>query len=227
MFYDDEVLPIKEPADIFTLATRDAGNMAKLKNRDGFGEKSVTKLFAAIEERREIGFGRCLFALGIRHVGEAASNLIAQHYGNWTDFLSAMDAAQDHAGEAYADLLAIDGVGDVMAAALVRAFAAGNERDGIDRLVEHLTIKDAERPKTEGSPVAGKTVVFTGSLEKFSRAEAKAKAESLGAKVSGSVSPKTHLVVAGPGAGSKEKKAQELGITLLDEDGWLALIEGH
>lgn len=227
MFYEDAVLPIKEPTDIFTLATRDAGNMAKLKNRDGFGDKSVTKLFAAIEDRRTIGFGRFLFALGIRHVGEAASNLIAQHYGNWSDFLSAMDAAQDPTGEAYGDLLAIDGVGEVMAAALVRAFAAGNESDGIDRLVAHLTIKDAERPKTEGSPVAGKTVVFTGSLEKFSRAEAKAKAESLGAKVSGSVSAKTHLVVAGPGAGSKEKKAQELGITVLDEDGWLALIEGH
>jgi DNA ligase (NAD+) len=113
-----------------------------------------------------------------------------------------------------------------MAQSLLAAFAPGAERDGIDRLIAHLTILPAERPKTDGSPVAGKTVVFTGTLERMSRSEAKSKAESLGAKVAGSVSAKTDLLVAGPGAGSKAKKAAELGIETIDEEGWLTLIEG-
>ena len=118
----------------------------------------------------------------------------------------------------------IHGVGEVMATALVTAFAQDSERASIDRLVAQLDIEDAAQPDTDGSPVAGKTVVFTGTLEKMTRAEAKARAEALGAKVSGSVSAKTDLLVAGPGAGSKAKKAAELGIETLDEDGWLDLI---
>ncbi|MCR9114618.1 MAG: NAD-dependent DNA ligase LigA, partial [Rhodobacteraceae bacterium] len=216
---------IAEPADIFTLADRyGPGCLTQLKNREGWGEKSANNLFEAIEEKREIAFGRVLFALGIRHVGEQASNLIARFYGTWNEFTAAMDGAADLSGPDWERLLGIDGVGEVMAKSLVTAFAQQNERDSIDRLVAHLTIEEAARPATEGSPVVGKTVVFTGTLEKMTRAEAKARAEALGAKVSGSVSAKTDLVVAGPGAGSKAKKAEELGIEMIDEDGWLDLI---
>lgn len=137
-----------------------------------------------------------------------------------------MVSAGDATGPAWDELLSIDGVGSVMATSLVTSLAQSAERASIDRLVAQLDIQPAERPKTDGSPVAGKTIVFTGTLEKMTRAEAKSRAESLGAKVSGSVSAKTDLVVAGPGAGSKAKKAAELGIETLDEDGWLDLIDG-
>ena len=159
-------------------------------------------------------------------MGEAAGNLIAARYGNWAEFTHAMDQAQDPTSDAYADLIAIDGVGQVMAQSLLLAFVPGAERDGIDRLVAHLTIQDAEKPKTDGSPIAGQTLVFTGPLERMSRAEAKARAESLGAKVSGSVSAKTDLLIAGPGAGSKAKKAADLGIKTIDEDQWIDMITG-
>ncbi|SHK77912.1 DNA ligase (NAD+) [Roseovarius marisflavi] len=215
---------IREPADIFTLEARYGSGMQQLKNREGWGEKSAKNLFQAIDEKRKIPFGRLLFALGIRHVGEAASNTIARFYGSWEDFTQAMDAAQGFDGPEWERLLGIDGVGEVMARSLVGAFGEANERAGIDRLVAHLDVQDAARPDTSSSPVAGKTVVFTGTLEKMTRAEAKARAEALGAKVAGSVSAKTDLLVAGPGAGSKAKKAAELGIETLDEDGWLDLI---
>ncbi|WP_196780490.1 NAD-dependent DNA ligase LigA [Roseovarius gahaiensis] len=216
---------IKEPADIFTLKDRyGPGCLTQLKNRDGWGEKSAQNLFDAIDERRVIPFGRLLFALGIRHVGEAASNMLARVYGTWADFTAAMDDAAAMDGPEWERLLGIDGVGTVMAQSLVTTFAQSQERDSIDRLVGHLDVQDAERPDTSGSPVAGLTVVFTGTLEKMTRAEAKARAEALGAKVSGSVSAKTDLLVAGPGAGSKAKKATELGIETLDEDGWLRLV---
>lgn len=224
MFYDDPDLPIKTPVDIFTLQNRDAANLNKLANRKGWGAQSAGNLWAAIDEKRQIPFGRLLFALGIRHVGEAASNLIANHYGSWPEFERAVTAAADFEGPEWDELLGIDGVGDVMARALVSAFAQDAERKSIDALVVQLDVQDAKRPDTSGSPVAGKTVVFTGSLEKMTRAEAKARAEALGAKVSGSVSKKTDLLVAGPGAGSKAKKAAELGIETLDEDEWLHLI---
>ncbi len=216
---------IKEPADIFTLKERyGPGCLTQLKNRDGWGEKSAQKLFDAIDERRRIPLGRLLFALGIRHVGEAASNMLARFYGSWEEFSQAMDAAADESGPEWDRLLGIDGVGEVMAQSLVTTFAQEHERASIDRLVDHLTVEEATRPDTADSPVAGKTVVFTGTLEKMTRAEAKARAESLGAKVSGSVSAKTDLVVAGPGAGSKAKTAEKLGVEMIDEDGWLALI---
>ncbi len=215
---------ISEPADIFTLQERYGQGMQQLKNREGWGEKSAENLFKAIEEKRHIPFGRLLFGLGIRHVGEAASNLIAKEYTQWQEFEAAMIKAADEQSPEWARLLGIDGVGEVMARALTTAFAQKAERDSIDRLVAHLNVQDAERPDTSHSPVAGKTVVFTGTMEKMTRAEAKARAESLGAKVSGSVSAKTDLVVAGPGAGSKAKKAADLGIETLDEDGWIALI---
>jgi DNA ligase (NAD+) len=220
-FYTDEW--ISEPADIFTLRDRYGAGLKQLKNRDGWGEKSAANLFDAIDERRRIGLGRMIFALGIRHVGEAGANLLAAHYQSWDNFSAAMrDAAQGN--DAWDELISIDGVGGVMAQSLATTFQQEAEWASIERLIARLEIEDAARPDTSDSPVAGKTVVFTGTLEKMSRAEAKARAESLGAKVSGSVSARTDLLVAGPGAGSKAKKAAELGIETLDEDGWLALI---
>ncbi len=216
---------IRTPADIFTLSERFRSGIQQLKNREGWGEKSASNLFQAIDEKKEISFSRVLFALGIRHVGDAASSLIARHYGRWDVFEAAMQNAAGLTGSDWEELLSIDGVGEVMARSLVTAFSQVTERASIDALVAHLNIQDAEKPASDGSPVAGQTVVFTGTLEKMSRAEAKARAESLGAKVSGSVSRKTDILVAGPGAGSKEKKANELGIRILNEDGWLKLIE--
>ena len=215
---------IAEPADIFTLRARFGSGLQQLKNREGWGEKSANNLFQAIEDKKNIPFGRVLFSLGIRHVGEQASNLLARFYGKWEDFTVAMDAAADCEGQEWERLLGIDGVGEVMAKSLITAFAQPQEREGIDRLIAHLTVQDAEQPDTGDSPVAGKTVVFTGTLEKMTRAEAKARAEALGAKVSGSVSARTDLVVAGPGAGSKAKKAADLGVETIDEDAWIELI---
>ncbi|WP_299827348.1 NAD-dependent DNA ligase LigA [uncultured Roseobacter sp.] len=221
-FYGDKW--IKEPADIFTLKEHFGTGMKQLKNREGWGEKSANNLFDAIDEKRKISLSRLIFSLGIRHVGEAASNLIALHYGTWDAFDAAMQAAQDQEGAAWQDLIDIDGVGAVMAGSLVHTLAQPAERASIDRLITQLDVQPVARPDTQGSPVAGKIVVFTGTLEKMTRAEAKARAERLGAKVSGSVSAKTDILVAGPGAGSKAKKAADLGIETLDEDGWLTLI---
>ena len=226
MFFTDDQLPIREPADIFTLAARDGANLAKLSNRDGFGERSVKKLFEAIEEGRKISLARLLFALGIRHLGEAGAAIIATHYETLPAFEVAMTAAIIGEGPQWDDLIGIDGVGAVMATSLITTMQQVAERASIDRLVAQLDVQESRRVVAEGSPVAGKTIVFTGTLEKMSRAEAKARAEALGAKVAGSVSAKTDLVVAGPGAGSKAKKAEELGIETIDEGGWLALVGG-
>ena len=224
MFFADDLLPVREPADIFTLAARDAGNLAKLRNRDGFGEKSAANLFKAIEGRRKIALNRVIFALGIRHVGESAASLLARHYRTWAAFETAMTSATAGEGADWQDLLSIDGVGAVMASSLVSAFHEDRERASIDRLIEQLDIEETQVRAPSESPVAGLTVVFTGTLEKMTRAEAKARAEALGAKVAGSVSAKTDLVIAGPGAGSKAKDAERLGVRLIDEDGWLRLI---
>jgi DNA ligase (NAD+) len=214
---------IREPADIFTLADRYGGGMQQLKNREGWGEKSATNLFRAIDEKRSIGLARFIFALGIRHVGESASSLIATRFGTIGAVLATADAARDFGGEAWDDLLNIDGVGEVMARSLVTRLTQEAERASIMRLLEHVLPQAAEAPKQIDTPVAGKTLVFTGTLETMSRAEAKATAEALGAKVSGSVSKKTDLVIAGPGAGSKAAKAVELGVETVDEAGWRAL----
>ena len=220
MFHADDQLPIREPADIFTLEERDAQNLTKLRNRLGYGEKSAANLFAAIAARRTIPLARLIFALGIRHVGESTAALLARHYGTWEAFEAAVTAPEG--SPEWAGLLSIDGVGPVLGRALLAAFANPAERAAIDALVAHLDVQPAERPAA-ASPIAGKTVVFTGTLERMTRAEAKARAEALGAKVAGSVSARTDYLVAGPGAGSKAAKAAELGITVLDEDAWLAL----
>ena len=240
MFFADDTLPIREPADIFTLQARDKASLAKLKNRDGFGERSVEKLFAAINEKRSIPLKRLIFALGIRHVGEVAAATLARHFGTWDALVSAIDAAaQEPAFTAadeksrraalpespnWADLTGIDGIGAVLVRSLITTFSQSAERQGINRLVSELSdIQPDDGPQQMDSEISGKTLVFTGTLERMSRAEAKARAEAMGAKVAGSVSAKTDLVIAGPGAGSKAKKAEDLGIVVIDEDEWLRI----
>ena len=213
---------IREPADIFTLQARFGSGLQQLKNREGWGEKSAQNLFQAIEEKRKIPLARLIFALGIRHVGESSAALFATHYLTWERFEAAMSAAGPDTA-AWQDLLSIDGVGETLAASVTAAFHPGPERDAIDRLVSHLTV-EAAKPRATESPVAGLTVVFTGTLERMTRAEAKARAEALGAKVAGSVSAKTDILIAGPGAGSKAKKAEELGVKVIDEEAWISLI---
>jgi DNA ligase (NAD+) len=224
-FFADPVLPIRQPADIFTLATRDAGGLTRLKDREGYGDQSVKNLFQAIENRRKIPLQRLLFALGIRHLGEAAAGVLARHYRTWPAFEAAMTAARIGEGPEWEDLTGIDGVGAVLATSIIDALQNPAERAAIDRLVAELTVEEAA-PRATSSPVAGMTVVFTGTLEKMTRAEAKARAEALGAKVAGSVSARTDLLIAGPGAGSKAKDAERLGVRMIDEDAWLALIAG-
>ncbi|MEM7269906.1 MAG: NAD-dependent DNA ligase LigA [Pseudomonadota bacterium] len=221
-FWEDKW--IKTPADIFRLQKNYGVGLQQLKNREGWGEQSAANLFAAVEERREIEMDRLIFGLGIRHVGETSGRMLARAYEGWPELVAAMDEAAEK-GPAWEALLNIDGVGETMATALVAAFADPPTRAIIDDLANELTIIPLEAAATD-SPVAGKTIVFTGTLEKVTRAEAKARAEALGAKVAGSVSKKTDLVVAGPGAGSKLRKAEELGIDTLDEDGWIELIGG-
>lgn len=257
---------IREPADIFTLEDRFSDGLQQLKNREGWGDKSATNLFAAIREKRTIALARLIFSLGIRHVGEVAARDLAMHYRDWDILVAnvdkarpaalahrAADSAEEEerrsaahasrrariadvrakaiaghdvspdAGAAWADLIGVDGIGATLALSLSDALANTDERAAFDRLTRMLTIVAPDLPSND-SPVAGKTVVFSGTLVKMTRAEAKSRAEALGAKVSGSVSAKTDLLIAGPGAGSKAKKAADLGIETLDEDGWLSLI---
>ncbi len=215
---------VAEPADIFTLKDRfGAGQAKQLQNVEGWGEKSARNLFAAIDERRSIPLARLIFGLGIRHVGESTAALLARHYLSWAALSTAMAAAQAHDGPEWEALNDIDGVGVVLAGALVDFFHQPESRAAIDRLLAHLSVEEAEAAATD-SAVAGKTVVFTGTLETMSRAEAKAQAEGLGAKVSGSVSARTNILVAGPGAGSKLKKAEELGLDIMTEEEWREMV---
>ncbi|MCC0026962.1 MAG: NAD-dependent DNA ligase LigA [Zhengella sp.] len=225
-FYDDPDLPIRTPADIFTLARRDASNsLKKLKNREGYGETSAQKLFDAIEARRTIALERLIFALGIRHVGETTAKTLARAYGTWSAFEDAALAIARGDGQATDDMDALDDIGPAVVEAIARYFSEAHNRAMVDDLVTELHVQEAEKPKGD-SPVSGKTVVFTGSLARMSRDEAKAMAESLGAKVAGSVSKKTDLVVAGPGAGSKLKKATDLGVEVISEDDWFERVGG-
>jgi DNA ligase (NAD+) len=213
---------IREPADIFTLAKRN--RTIRLEEEEGFGDLSVRNLFAAIEARRSIPLNRLIFALGIRHIGETNAKLLARHYGTieaLRDGVAAAAAGPE--SEAYQDLNAIEGIGEVVADAIVEFFKEPHNREALDRLLEQITVTAMEETRRD-SPVAGKTVVFTGSLEKMTRDEAKAMAERLGAKVAASVSKKTDYVVAGPGAGSKLDKAREAGVNVLTEDEWFALV---
>lgn len=308
-FIDDGV--VQEPADIFTLEARNSE--LKLEEREGFGQKSVDNLFAAIRARKPISFSRFMNGLGIRHIGETTSQLLATTFGSFESLRRQVHQAVEHRPNAayrellqvdgvgevaakllaegaatiapalraqergeteqdavfaffanaklkgltkrvarplsdrfstpdvladvieqasagiprgdYVELMNIDGVGEVGAEALLDFFEDDENHALVDRLLEHVTVLDAEKPSSN-SPVAGKTVVFTGTLERFSRDEAKAMAQRLGAKVAGSVSPKTDILVAGPGAGSKLKKAQDAGVTVLTEDEWFELVDG-
>ena len=215
---------IAEPADIFALRENYGQGLQQLRNREGWGDKSAANLFDAIDARRRIPLGRLIFGLGIRHIGEQASNLLAGYYGTWDAFAAGVRAAADETGPAWDDLLSVDGVGPVMARSLVTTLSQAREWASIEKLVAQLDVQPAQIRTATDSPVAGKTVVFTGTLERMTRAEAKARAEALGAKVAGSVSARTDLLVAGPGAGSKARKAADLGIEVVDEDGWRALI---
>jgi DNA ligase (NAD+) len=219
-FFDEGL--IRTPADIFTLEARDAQSLKKLKDREGFGATSVRNLFAAIAARRAIPVNRFIFALGIRHVGETNARRLARHFGSF-EALRATARAAAPGSEARAEIEAIEGVGGVVAEALADFFAEPHNEEQLDALLAHVTPEPMEAVETT-SPVAGKTVVFTGALERLTRDEAKAQAERLGAKVAGSVSKKTDLVVAGPGAGSKLAKAAEFGIETISEDDWLRLI---
>ncbi|MDP2357271.1 MAG: helix-hairpin-helix domain-containing protein, partial [Beijerinckiaceae bacterium] len=216
---------IRTPADIFTLEARDGapGSLVKIRNFEGFGETSVRNLFAAIEARRKVDLNRFIFALGIRHVGETNARRLARHFESFDNLRATARAASDEASDARAELRNIEGIGDVVAEALADFFVEEHNETALDALLKEVTPVAMEQVKSD-SPVVGKTVVFTGALERMTREEAKAMAERLGAKVAGSVSKKTDLVVAGPGAGSKLAKAESFGVEVITEDEWFTRV---
>ena len=222
-FYHDGL--VMTPADIFTLEARDRRSLKKLKDREGYGASSVKNLFSSIDERRSVTVNRLLYSLGIRFVGRTNSRRLARRYGTFAAIRAMAKAAADPGSEAHAELVDIEGMGAAATDSLVAFFA----REENDRLVDDLVAQVADVPMeavADTSPVSGKTVVFTGTLEKLTRDEAKAQAERLGAKVAGSVSKATDIVVVGAKAGSKLKKATELGIETLTEDEWIARVAG-
>lgn len=216
---------IQTPGDIFRLEQKDKKSLTPLRAREGWGDLSAKNLFAAIDARRAIALDRFIYALGIRQVGEATAKRLAGAYGSLDNLVSSMKAAQKHDSDAYADLTNIEDIGPSVAEDVLAFFAEKHNQDVLKDLQSLLDVQNYARPRAVDSAVSGKTVVFTGTLEKMSRNEAKARAESLGAKVAGSVSAKTDYVVAGEDAGSKLKKAKELGVTVLSEDEWIALTD--
>jgi DNA ligase (NAD+) len=220
LFFEKEW--VKEPTDIFTLEKK---HKSDLLEEEGYGETSVRNLFAAIDQRREISLDRFIFALGIRQVGETTALALARGYGSWKAFHDACLKVAEGDEEAIAEMDALDQIGETVIESIRAYFGESHNKGIVERLTKEVTILDAEKPKTD-SAIAGKTVVFTGSLEKMTREEAKATAERLGAKASGSVSKKTDYVVAGPGAGSKLAEAKKHGVKVLTEDEWLTLIGG-
>jgi DNA ligase (NAD+) len=212
---------VKEPADIFTLEERNS--QIRLEEEEGFGEVSVRNLFTAIRTRREITLERFIYALGMRHAGETTARALARGYGSWGAFHEACILVARGDADARAEMDNLDQIGDTVIDSIAAYFGEKHNRDIVEQLTKEVQILDAERPAAH-SAVAGKTVVFTGSLEKMTREEAKAMAERLGAKVAGSVSQKTDYVVAGPGAGSKLGKAKDLGVAVLSEDEWFDLV---
>ncbi len=216
---------VQKPQDIFTLAVRDTSSSRPLRMQEGWGAASVDNLFAAIEERRTISLDRFIFSLGIRHVGETTARVLARAYGSAQIFREQMIAAgADETNEARIELVSHDGIGVAVAESIVNFFGEPHNLEVVDRLLEEVTPQPMETVQLN-TVVAGKTVVFTGALERFTREEAKATAERLGAKVAGSVSKKTDLLIAGPGAGSKLKDAEKHGVKVVSEDEWLSLIE--
>ena len=220
LFFEKEW--VKEPADIFTLEKKHKRDLLEL---EGFGETSVRNLFNAIEARRTIALDRFIYALGIRQVGETTALALARGYGSWKAFHDAGLKVAKGDDDVIAEMDALDQIGDTVIRAVAAYFGESHNRGIVERLTKEVKILDAEKPKKD-TAVAGKTVVFTGALEKMTREEAKAQAERLGAKAAGSVSKKTDYVVAGPGAGSKLADAKKFGVTVLTEDEWLKLING-
>lgn len=216
-FYEDAETPVKTPADIFTLAKRDATNLTKLANKPGFGKLSTQKLFTAIEERRKITLPRFIFALGIRHIGISTAKILARHFKTASQFTINYNDE---------NLLALDQIGSTVMQSLKEFFDNSQNKQAIEKLLIEVSPEEFTE-EVSISPIASKTVVFTGSLVKMTRDEAKATAERLGAKVAGSVSSKTDYVIAGEAAGSKLKKAADLGVSILTEDAWLALISAE
>jgi len=216
---------IAQPADIFTLEKRHARHSSPLQEREGWGETSVGKLFRSIEERRRVSLDRFILALGIRHVGETTARLLARHYRSLDGFLAAMRQLRVQGSEAWEELGAIDKIGDVVPEALAEFFEEEHNARAVADLRKEIEVQDYAPPRlAAGSAVAGKTVVFTGTLETMTRSEAKSRAEAAGAVVAGSVSKKTDYVVAGADAGSKLAKARELGVNVLTEAEWAALL---
>ncbi|MEM5516651.1 NAD-dependent DNA ligase LigA [Henriciella sp. AS95] len=221
LFYSTGV--VKGPQDIFRLAQKiEEAGLRPLKEWEGFGETSANNLFASIDARRNPPFQRFLNGLGIRHVGETTSGVFARSYLSWPAFWQTVEKAAGGDETAEADLLSIDGVGQTAVKSLKEFAAEPHNQEMLTALLDKVDVADAEAPASE-SAVSGKTIVFTGTLEKMTRDEAKSRATALGAKVSGSVSGKTDIVVAGPGAGSKLKKAEDLGIQVMTEDEWLEM----
>ena len=221
---------IKSPADIFLLQEKDEAKKAvlgqiRLKDREGWGEKSAANLFSAIEAKRQIALERVIFALGIRNIGETTAKLLARHYRDFQRLQRAVMQMETEESEAWQELTSLDGIGDVVIKALIDFFHQSQNQEAVAQLLRQIQPLFQEEEQEIDSIFFGKSIVFTGTLEQMSRDEAKAKAERLGAKVVGSVSKKTDIVVAGPGAGSKRKKAEELGLTIWDEAEWLAQIK--
>jgi DNA ligase (NAD+) len=211
---------IHSPADIFRLHR----HRKALEEREGWGEKSATKLLDAIDARRTIPLDRFIYSLGIRQVGEATAKLLARHYRSYQNWLTSMLDARKENSDAWRELDSIEQIGPLVARDIVDFFIEAHNRKVLDDLAKELTITDHKAAATGSSPLAGKTIVFTGTLAGMGRAEAKANAESMGANVAGSVSAKTDFVVVGEDAGSKAKKAYELGVTILSEADWLKMV---
>ncbi len=224
-FFEEDAL--REPADIFTLRERLEEKGARLSERTGWGEKSVARLFDEIESKRTVPLARMLYGLGIRHVGEIAAERLARHFTDWSSLVAETGKLELSEQCAGSDLVSVEGIGKKTAEALCRAFHDPEARGTIDRLASQLTILPAEAGDESESELAGMTIVFTGTLERMTRAEAKARAESLGARISGSVSGNTSIVVAGLKAGAKARKAEQLGVRTLTEAEWLEILEQY
>jgi DNA ligase (NAD+) len=224
-FYAEGLL--KNPADIFTLQARDSQGLTRLEHREGYGAVSVRNLFAAIDAARHVPLAKFIYALGIRHIGEEGAKLLARHYGTLEAWRSAMERLAAGEEAAREDVLSMDGIGPKVAQALTEFFSEAYNTNVVEALSHHMQVADAPGVQAGAHPLSGKTLVFTGTLTQMGRREAKALAESLGAKVAGSVSQKTDYLVAGEASGSKEKKARELGVSVLNEEEWLDMARAH
>ncbi|OIN87690.1 MAG: DNA ligase (NAD(+)) LigA [Alphaproteobacteria bacterium CG1_02_46_17] len=224
-FYEEGL--VKTPADIFTLEARDKGSLTPIRKREGWGDLSAKNLFESIDRRRTISLPRFIYALGIRQIGEATAKRLAEAYLTFDAFYQAMVEAANQESESYQQLLNVQDVGAGVATDVVAFFAEDHNRDALDDLLAQIQVQAFVPVKIKDTPVSGKTVVFTGTLVTMSRPEAKARAESLGAKVAGSVSAKTNFVIAGEDAGSKLTKAKDLGVRVLSEQEWAELIAGY